>query len=144
MFLNVNRDPKKKREPYKIEDFYLYQSVEERNIPSSVYGSAGMELVKMKLFPSWALFTFKSLKEASNGRPPELLAYIGEDAIVLAPVIDGKEVKGMLICRESAFGKECLMKSPCNQQIKILIPKFEGKFYASENVTMHIVKSDYR
>lgn len=123
-----------------MEDFFLYQSSEDKNIPSAVFGSAAMELVKQRAFPQWALFTFKALKEASTGRPPELLAYIGEDVMVLAPVIDGKELKGMIIGRESAQGKERKLRSPCGQEIKVLIPRILGKVFAEENVSMHILR----
>ena len=140
VYSNSNRDPKKKREPYKMEDFFLYQNREDRNIPSAVFGSAGMELVKQRIFPQWALFTFKALKESSTGRPPELLAYIGEDVMVLAPVVDGRELKGMVIGRESAQGKERKLKSPCGQEIKILVPRIPGKVFAEENVSMHILR----
>lgn len=140
VFSNANRDPKKKREPYKMEDFFLYQSLEDRNIPSSIFGSAAMELIKNKEFPQWALFAFKALKEASNGHPPEVLAYIGEDAMVLGPVIDGKELKGMFIGKESSYGKERILASPCGMQLKVIIPRLQGKVYAEENIAMHIIR----
>ena len=123
-----------------MDDFFLYQSKEDRNIPSATFGSAAMELVKMKMFPKWGLFAFKALKEASNGRPPELLAYIGEDVMMLAPIVDGKELKGMIICQESAYGAERELCSPCGSGIKILVPRFSGKIFAEENITMHIVR----
>lgn len=123
-----------------MEDFFLYQNQEDKDIPAAVFGSAAMELVKQKAFPQWALFTFKALKEASIGRPPELLAYIGEDVMVLAPVIDGKELKGMIIGRESAQGKERKLQSPCGQIIKILVPRILGKVFAEENVSMRILR----
>lgn len=123
-----------------MEDFFLYQDIEDRNIPSAVFGSAAMELVKMKAFPQWGLFAFKALKEASNGRPPEILAYIGEDVMILAPVIDDKELHGMIIGKESAKGKTRELTSPCGRVIKVLIPRIDGKFYAQENVSMHIVR----
>ena len=140
VYSNSNRDPKKKREPYKMEDFFLFQDAEDRDIPSAQYGSAAMELIKNRSFPQWALFAFKALKEASNGRPPELLAYIGEDVMVLAPVIDGKELKGMIIGRESAQGKERKLQSPCGQEIKILVPRIMGKVFAEEGASMHILR----
>lgn len=140
IFANSNRDPKKKREPYKMEDFFLYQLREDRNIPSGVFGAAAMELVRLKLFPKWGLFAFKALKEGSNGRPPQLLAYIGEDVMILAPVVDGKELSGMIVGRESAQGKQRNLVSPCGSHITVSIPPLAGKFYAVEDVTMRIVR----
>lgn len=94
----------------------------------------------MKLFPQWGLFAFKALKEASNGRPPEILAYIGEDVMVLGPVIDERELRGMIIGKESAIGQQRLLISPCGREIKVIVPRISGKFYAEENVSMHIVR----
>ena len=136
---NSNRDPKKKREPYKMEDFFLFQDKEDRNIPSATFGSAAMELVKQKKFPQWALFAFKALKEASNGRPPSVLAYVGEDIMVLGPIIDGKELMGMIICKESAYGKERAVVSELGEELRIQVPRFKGKFYAEENIAMYIL-----
>ena len=139
IFANANRDPKKKKDPYKIEDFYLFQQLEDRNIPSSAFGAAAMELVKRNLFPNWALFSYKDLKASANGQPPSVLAYICDSALILAPVITGQSVSGMVIAQEASYGKNLLMESPCGKTIKVAMPIYNSKFYAEENVSMPLV-----
>jgi len=136
---NCNRDSKKKREAYKMDDFFIYQAKEERNIPSSVFGAAAMELVRLNLFPVWGLFTYKDLKAGAGGPAPEILAYIGEDILVLAPNISNNELTGMLIITESAYGKERTITSPCGKSVKVVVPKYHGKVYAEENISIRVI-----
>jgi len=139
IFANTNRDPKKKREPYKIDDFFLFQATEERNIPSSTYGAAAMELVKNNQFPFWALFVYKDLRSAANGPAPSLLCYSSDDVMVLAPSIRNGDLFGMIIVQESAYGEVRLLQSPCGKKIKVSVPRYSGKFFAEENASMHIL-----
>lgn len=136
---NSNRDSKKRREPYKMEDFFLYQPKDSRNLPSSVYGAAALELVRLEKLPPWSLFAFKALKEAASGSPPELVAYIGKDVMILAPNREDRDVLGMVIALESSYLKIRELESPCGQRIKVRVPKLIGKFCAEENVLMPLV-----
>ena len=136
---NTNRDPKKKREPYTMEDFFLYQPREDRNIPTNVYGAAAMKLVADRIFPSWALFCFKDLKSSASGEPPEILAFIGGNAMLLAPIIKEKSVKGMLIANEAAYGEIKEMNSPCGRRVTVEIPVLNGKYIAEENIELFFV-----
>lgn len=138
LIANSNRDPKKKKEPYRIDDFYLYQPKEEMNIPTAVYGAAGMELIKMKKLPPWALFVFKDIKQSASGAPPAMLALIGENALVLAPIFKDKTVKGMLICNEKAYGTEIAMVSPCGKTATLAIPVMSGRYIAVENIELEL------
>jgi hypothetical protein len=139
LFANNNRDPKKKREPFKMSDFFLYQDREDMNIPSSVYGAAAMELIRIKKFPQWALFAYKDLKMSASGPPPQLLAFIGENAMIIAPIVDGDQVKGMIIAQESSYGQVKELHSPCGQVIKVHMPMYSGKYAAEENAIMPLV-----
>lgn len=136
LFANNNRDPKKKREPFKMSDFFLYQDREDMNIPSSVYGAAALELIRIKQFPQWALFAYKDLKMSASGPPPTLLGFIGSDVMIIAPIIDGDQARGMVIAQESSYGQIREMHSPCGQTIKVHIPSYNGKYAAEENVIM--------
>jgi hypothetical protein len=139
LIANANRDQKKKREPYKMEDFFLFEPKDDRNIPTGVYGAAAMALTERGLLPSWALFVFKDLKEAAEGNAPSLLAYICDDAIVLAPMHYGHNVRGMIIAKLSASGQRRTMQSPCGKSIYLEIPVGDGKFYAKEDVEMSVI-----
>lgn len=139
LIANSNRDSKRKKEPFKMEDFFLFEPKDDRNIPTGVYGSAAMALAADGRLPSWALFVFKDLKEAADGAPPSLLAYICDDAILLGPLHYGSSVKGMIIAKHSASGKRRKMISPCDKSIYVEIPIGNGKFYAQEDVELYII-----
>lgn len=139
LIANTNRDSKKKREPYKINDFFLFEPQDMKNIPMAIYGSAAMEMVSRGLFPSWALFIFKDLKEASAGSPPKLLAFMCDDAILLAPALNSTTVKGMLIAREPASKKRLHMTSPCGEKIYVELPVITSKFLAQEDVELSLI-----
>lgn len=139
LIANANRDPKRKKDPFKMEDFFLFEPRDDRNIPTNVYGSAAMALTERGLLPSWALFVFKDLREAADGVPPSLLAYICDDAIILAPLHYGHSVKGMLIAKHSASGQRRTMSSPCGKTVYLEIPAGNAKFYAREDVELLVI-----
>lgn len=62
-------------------------------------------LIANKSFPSWALFAYKALKEASDGNPPLRLALFAHDAILLAPTKREAGWAGFLICQYTAAGQ---------------------------------------
>jgi hypothetical protein len=137
---NSNRDPKKNKKPFKIDDFFLYKPKENSNIPTGVYGSAAMALLDKGLFPRWALFVYKDLKDSATGDPPDILAFMHESAILLAPLIKDGIVKGMLICEDRAFDKKLTMKSSYGQEITVSIPSFNGRYAAVENIELEIIR----
>ena len=123
-----------------MSDFFLYESREDMNIPSSVYGAAALALIEMKKFPNWALFVYKDLKTAADGAPPKLLAFIGSDIIVLAPLQYDDKVKGMVVCMESAYNQEREIVSPCGKSIKVQCVRGSGKYFAKENVELSVIE----
>lgn len=139
LFANSNRDSKKQKTPYRIDDFYLYQPSDRENIPTNIYGAAAMKLVEERKFPLWALTFYSDLKKAASGNPPELLAYIHDKAILLAPVIDEKTVRGMLIAEEVVSEQVIEMCSPEGEQIKLQMPKLTIRYSAKEGVELPIV-----
>lgn len=121
-----------------MNDFFLYEPRDMKNIPLAIYGAAAMELVATSQFPSWALFIFKDLKEAANGPAPKLLAYTCDDAILLAPVHVSGLVRGMLIARESSSKKRVIMVSPCGKKIYTELPIISSKFFAQEDIELSV------
>lgn len=140
LFANSNRDPKKQKRPFKMDDFFLYKPKESQDIPTSTFGSAAMALIEKGLFPNWALFVYKDLKAASNGAAPRLLAYLHENAIILAPVRKGNAISGMLICDDKSFNKTLQMKSPCGEVVDVFIPAQNGRYAAIENIELTIMQ----
>lgn len=139
---NLNRDAKKKKEPYKLEDFYMFQPQSLRDIPSGSYGAAAMALVEAGQFPLWALFVYKALKESAAGSPPSILALICEDAMIIAPR-EGENlgtIQGMLIGKETCSEEKRIMTSPCGEITTFVqLPRASGKFFAIEDMTVSII-----
>lgn len=136
----INRDSKRRKKPYSMEDFYLYASDGDGSRgPSARYGAAAMSLIESQLFPRWALFVYKDLKiQASTATPPELLAFIHEDAIILAPSITDNQCIGMLIATEEASRKTLTMESPNGKIVRIQMPVISSKVYAEEDCVLTV------
>lgn len=136
----INRDSKKKRQPFKPEDFYFYSDPELMNLPEPKYGAAAMELIGRDLFPGWALFAYPELKKRANDAlAPELLCYQCDDAMILAPDVDGGHVSGMLIAGKTASDATRTMESPCGRSITVRIPLIAGTFEAMEEAELRVV-----
>lgn len=136
----MNRDSKKKNRPYKPSDFYYYSTDELSNMPEPRYGAAMMALIEMELFPTWGLFVYNELKKrAENSSPPEVLCYQCEDAIILAPDVNGDTVSGMLIIGHTAANKHREMISPCGRRIDVIMPSVKGTFEATEEIELRVI-----
>lgn len=136
----INRDRKKRNRPFKLEEFYFYDDVSLQNLPEPKYGAAAMRLVGMELFPSWALFTFKDLKaRAQDALPPEVLCYQCDDAILLAPSLEGNQVSGMLIACRSASEQIREMKTPDGRVITVRLPVVPDKYVADEEASCRVL-----
>ena len=139
LFANANRDAKKQKVPHKMEDFFLYQPVDDRNTPTGVYGAAAMELIEQELFPRWAYCFYKDLKSSSTNNPPNLLGLIHERAIILAPEITQNSVKGMLIMEDVVSEQTIEMESTLGGIIKVTMPRAAIRYSAKEGVEVPIV-----
>ncbi len=138
MLANQNRDPKRQKTPYKMDDFYLYQPVDDQNLPAGRYGSAAMSLLSDGLFPNWALFCYKELAASCDAPVPALRAYIGEDFILLAPRRADGHVTGLFIAKETAQGKSRRAVTPEGEEIFLDIPPIPTKFIAEEDFNLAI------
>lgn len=136
MVANHNRNEESRSEPFSPEDFFLYQPNDQENLPDHRYGAAAIALIEDDLFPSWALFCYKALAARSGGVAPPLLAFMSEDAILLAPIPEGNGFKGLLIAREAASEQWVLMKSPCGKEETLQIPRIGSKVIASEDMVL--------
>lgn len=140
MHANINRDVKKRKQPYELTEYCIYGDTSDEKLPNPSIGAAAMKLVSMSMFPNWALFAYKDLKAtAENGVAPEFLALICEDAILLAPQGDTGGFYGMLIALESSSGAIREMISPCGKVYQLLIPKLDAKASAIEDVFLKVI-----
>lgn len=136
----MNRDRKKQKKPYTMENFYLYSSQEIDNMPDGKYCSAAMALTRSGNMPSWSLFVYEDLKKNAAGyNAPELLAYIGDDVVLLAPEVNELGCKAMIIAQKSASRSTRLLESPCGRKIRVLIPNFTTAFYAEEDIILDVL-----
>ena len=138
----INRDRKKQRTPYKLDDFYFYRNEEQANLPEPKYGAATLALISKGMFPGWALFVYKDLKQrAGDALPPEVLCVQCEDAIILAPSIEEMSITGLLIAGETASDKPRTLVSPCGLEVEVIMPKLSGKFQALEDAELRLIRS---
>ena len=73
----MNRDRKKQKKPFELQDFYFYPDDEENDSVDAIYGATAKAMTEKKVFPSWALFAYKDIiKNADKSTPPEELYYI--------------------------------------------------------------------
>lgn len=119
-----------------IEDFYMYQPVETKNIARNAAANATVALINSKQFPGWALFCYKDLVANAGGPAPELLAFICNDAILLAPEKVENGYRGLLIAMESSSEKVRQMVSPCGQTLVTRVPRIPTKIIAEDDITL--------
>lgn len=136
----MNRDKNKRRRPFSPEEFYHYQDIASRDLPEPKYGAAARALIEKEAFPSWALFAYKDLSaRADDALPPEFLCLQCEDAIILAPSIEGCVILGMLIAAETASNQVREMLSPCGKRFVVRLPEVSGKFVAEEEAEARLL-----
>ena len=62
----MNRDKKKRKKPFELDEFCLYNFENKKDTINPIYGAAAMELIRIKEFPTWALFIYKELAERAE------------------------------------------------------------------------------
>lgn len=134
---NSNRDPKKQKKPFTLDQFCLYQPSEDKNLPSYMYGSALLSAHRLGMYPNWAFFCFKDLVATANKEyKPANPVLLAEDALLLHPVQEGRSWKGMLIAQESASGKMRTFRNAEGEEFNLAVPIIETKFEAIEGVIL--------
>lgn len=137
----INRNRKKRKKPYSMDEFFLYKEKEDLDLPNARYGAAAKRLIEMNKFPVWALFVYKDLiAKADDAMPPEDLALIAEDAIILAPTYEDFECHGMLIAMESASDKVRRFSTIHGDFIELRMPTLNAKVSAIEDAVIKLLK----
>lgn len=133
MTANMNRDSKKQRTPYKLTDFCFFATELDKNSPDNEPAAAYMKLLDQGKLPNWALFVYPDMKATGKeGTPPAILAAMGEDVILLAPVPKNGGMEGLLLARSSVSGKDVEV-TVNGYKTTISLPKFEGSVIAREH-----------
>lgn len=134
MQANSNRDKKRQPQPYTYLDFSFYKPQDAGETPDGHNGAAYLELIRLKLLPSWALFCYKELASASTpGYVPGEPALISKDAILLHPELKPNGYSGLLIAMESASDEKRVFTSTKGIEVVLQVPYIETKFVAREN-----------
>lgn len=134
MQANANRDKKKQQQPYTYLDFSFYKPQDAGETADGHNGAAYMELIRLKLLPSWALFCYKDIaSSAAPGYVPGEPALIAEDAILLHPELKSGGYTGLLIAMESASDQRRVFTSTKGTEVVLQVPYIETKFIAREN-----------
>lgn len=135
MIANQNRDVKKKKEPWTLDQFCLYKPREAEDLPKYVFGSAALVALQRGLFPNWALFCYKSLASAANDDyKPRISILVSEDAILLHPTKSADGYSGMLVAAESCANQLRTMTDDEGNIVQLRMPPIPTKYIAEENV----------
>jgi len=133
IYVNSQKDPKKRDKPNTYLDFSFYRPLQDGDAPSGYNGSAYMELIRRKQLPYWALFCYKSLSaSAVEGYVPDNVALLAEDAILLHPKRTGSNYKGLLIALESASDQMRVFRTTEGSEIALRVPYIDTKVVARE------------
>ena len=136
----MNRDRKKQPKPGTLEQFCLYADNEQKNMPAPKYGAAALALIERGMFPIWALFVYEDLKKnASKSSAPPVLAYVCDDAVILAPEVTNDGLRGMLIAQRSASGMARTLQNELGDSIRIIMPQIKSTVFADEEAIFDIL-----
>jgi len=137
----MNRDRKKHKKPYQMDEFYLYKEAGSKSeLPEARYGAAAKALIEQSKFPSWALFIYKDLiKNAVNTRVPDEIAYISSECIILAPEYHDSRHYGMIIGLHSASNKILDFSTTDGTIIQIWVPELPNKVTAIEEAEFKVL-----
>lgn len=137
LIANQNRNNKKHKDPYTLDQFCLYRPREQQEIPAYVYGSAAVAAIKRGLLPPWALFCYKQLAaSASPDYEPTISIMVAEDALLLHPIRTEDGWKGMLIAMESAGNQRREFAIEGGETVWLTVPEVPTKLIAAEDVAL--------
>lgn len=125
---NKERDEKKKPEPFTPEDFFWWGEPKEHPPELIAAGAAMLELIRQEKFGGqfhgpWS----DELEEAgAKGTPPSRLAWISEEAILLAPVLRDDGWSGYLIAMAEASDQALVFTAPTGESVRLRVPATVG------------------
>lgn len=133
-YINSKRDPKKPGKAVSYLDLSFYKPRDNGQTANAVNGTAMVELAKLKLLPGWALFCFKEVTATADGTRPQTLAFVGSDAMLVAPSKTELGWTGLLIAEESASNQtRSLIDPESGENIRVKIPHIHTKVIAEED-----------
>jgi len=89
-----------------LADYCLFRQPQEGERPPAEAGAAMLALIQADLLPSFALVAYEPLERAGRDQPPpQQLALIADDAVLLAPRATPQGWQGFLIAEHEAAGQ---------------------------------------
>ncbi len=135
---NMNRDPKKQKKPYSVEDFTFFSAKEESK-PERRAAMAYMTMVERKTLPAWALFCLGDFKDGKGQTYPTDPAVVGDGMLLLAPQENDNKLKGLLIAEQKVSGKQLEVEWEGHKML-VSIPKFDGFVHAQAETEITILR----
>ena len=136
---NLNRDPKKNKAGYTVADFAFFADEQDLNLPDAEAAAAYMALVEQKQLPAWALFCFKEFAQRGDQvNPPQPLAAIGKNVVLLAPKQKNGGLEGLLVARSEASGTQVEV-TLAGYNFTLAIPEFKDQIIAREDVFVPVI-----
>lgn len=135
---NMNRDPKKQKKPFSVDDFTFFAAAEE-SLPESRAAIAYMTLVERNELPAWALFCLNDFKSGKGKTYPTDPAVKGDGLLLLAPVEYDNKIKGLLIAEQKVSGKQVAVEWEGHRML-VSVPKFDGFVSAKADTDLIILR----
>ena len=135
---NMNRDPKKQKKPYTVEDFTFFGASEESK-PEYRAAMAYMTLLEPDELPGWALFCLNDFKSAKGKTYPTDPAVIGDGLILLAPEENENKIKGLLLAEHKVSGKQVTVKWEGHTML-VSVPSFDGFVVAKADEELTVLR----
>ena len=92
--------------PPPLDKFCFFRVQQQGERPPVEAGAAMLELIRRQQCPGFALAFYEQLEQAGKGNdPPQRLALVADDAILLAPIPAGDGWQGFVIAEATATGQ---------------------------------------
>lgn len=135
---NLNRDVKKQKKPYTIEDFCYFTDQEESG-PERQAAIAYWTLVERKKIPSWALFCLNDFKAGKGKTYATDPAFVSDHLLLLAPRETERGLKGVMIAEAPASGQQVVGEWEGHRMV-VSVPKFDGFVVALADAELVVLR----
>jgi len=133
LMANVNRDHKRQRKPFAMEDFCFFIDRESMK-PEVQAAMAYRRLLDDGVLPPWALFCFADFKGAEpSRRAAGEVAIMGDGWILLAPVEAEGGFTGLLLAEQHVAG-QTLQGQWLDEPVEVELPPFQDFVIAKAGV----------
>jgi len=138
MTANMNRDAKKQKKPFSVDDFTFF-GVAEEALPESRAAMAYMTLVERNELPAWALFCLNDFKSGKGRTYPTDPALRGDGLLLLAPEEREDKIRGLLIAEQRVSGKQVAVEWEGHSML-VSVPKFDGFVSAKAETDLVVLR----